>query len=623
MTRHFTSKARCLTIVTLFLFSILAALASIAQTQANSADHRTAMHHARQQKSGALPQDGGNPLFLGGFYTYSGDSASESVAIADVNGDGKPDLIVANQGCPSCGDAFVSVLLGNGDGTFQNPLEFDSGGVFTIFAAVADVNHDGKPDIILANYYGGCTSGDCNGTVSVLLGNGNGTFQPAVPYSLPAENPDALAVADLNGDGKLDIVVGLWNSGIAVLMGNGDGTFQPATPYPNLGQVLALSIADVNHDGKPDVIAAGIVQSTGTVTVLLGKGDGTFQSAQTFPSGSPTGYWASAVAVADMNGDGKPDLVVANYQNNVGVLLGKGDGTFQPVVLYSSGGAAQSAVVTDVGGDGITDVIVGNYTGGSSGSIGVLLGNGDGTLQPVVNFGPLGAWSVAAGDLNGDGRPDVAVATFGGDVDLLFNDTGPHTPTATAVTSSLNPVPKDEYVTYTATVTSQTGTATGTVTFYDNGTAIGTAGLLNNQGSVTTIYKAKHKGDGGLHTIVANYSGDLLNSPSTGSTYEGVGDQPFPSVTALATSGSPSQLGQPVTFTATVTSPYYSGPIPDGEVVTFYNGGAEIGTGTTTGGVAVFTTSSLTARKHTIKAQYPGDKVFKKSIGKVTQVVEK
>ena len=623
MPRRFASKGRCLTIVVPFLalFTILATLAPVAQPQVGSRDRRAAENHARPEKSGSLPQDGGNPLFLGSYTYYSGPSASESVAIADVNGDGKPDLIVANQGCTSCGDGTVSVLLGNGDGTFQYPLQYDSGGVFTIAVTVADLNHDGNPDIILANYYGECPTGECNGTVTVLLGNGNGTFQSAVPYVVPAEAPDAVAVADLNGDGKLDIVVGLWNSGLAVLMGNGDGTFQPATLYSGLGQIYALSIADVNHDGKPDVIAAGYAQTVGTITVLLGKGDGTFQPVKTFPSGAPTGYWPSAVAVADMNKDGKLDLVVANYLSNVGVLLGNGDGTFQSVVLYSSGGAS-NAVVIDVDGDGIADVVVGSRDCCPS-SVGVLLGNGDGTLLPALGFPATTAYFVAAGDLNGDGTPDVVAATQSDYVYVLLNDTGPHTPTTTAVTSSRNPVDKQEPVTYTATVASQSGTATGSVTFYDNGTNIGTAGLSNNQASVTTVYKAKHKGDGGLHTITATYSGDLTNSPSTGSMVEGVGNQPFPSVTSLATSGSPSQLGQPVTFTATVSSIYGNGVIPDGEVVTFYNGALEIGTGATVGGVATFTTSSLTARKHTIKAEYAGDGAYKKSIGKVTQVVEK
>jgi hypothetical protein len=623
MPRHFTSRVRCLTIVALFLalFAILATPAA-AQTQIRSGDRRGAENNARPEKSGARPQDGGYPLFVPPASYYIGNDASEAVAVADVNGDGKPDLIVASQSCGSCGHGVVSVLLGNGDGTFQPFVQYDPGGYYAAAVAVADLNHDGKPDLVVTNYYGECQSEGCNGTAAVLLGNGDGTFQPAVLYNLPAGNPDAIGVADLNGDGKLDVVVGFWSVGLAVLIGNGDGTLQSPVFYSGFGEVFGLSIADVNHDGKPDVIAAGFTQPSGTVSVLLGKADGTLQPAVTYQSGAQTG-WAAAVAIADMNGDGKLDLVVANYANNAAVLLGNGDGSFQPPVLYSSGGLAVSAAVADVDGDGIPDVVVGNFTGNSPGSIGVLLGNGDGTLQPVVSFGPLSAWSLTAADLNGDHRPDVVATTLGGDVFVLMNDTGTHTPTTTAVTSSGNPIQKLVRVTYTATITSQSGTATGSVSFDDNGVNLGTAGLSNNQASVSTIYKAHGPIRGGLHTITATYSGDVTNAPSTGSMIEGVGNQPFPSETALATSGSPSQLGQPVTFTATVSSNYGNETIPDGELVTFYNGAVELGTGTTTGAVATFTTSSLTSRKHTIKAEYAGDNVYKKSIGKVTQVVEK
>lgn len=623
MTRHAASTARCLTAGALFLalFTILATLAPVAQTQVRSADQRAAENHALQEKSGALPQDGGFPFFLPPAYYSTANSGAESVAIADVNGDGKPDLIVASQGCTTCGDGSVSVLLGKGDGTFQPFVQYDAGGVFTIAVAVADVNHDGKPDLVVTNYYGECPTGNCDGTVAVLLGNGDGTFQPAVLYDVPGENPDAVALADLNGDGKVDMVVGLWNSGIAVLMGNGDGTFQPATLYPELGQVFALSIADVNHDGKPDVIAAGFVQ-TPTVSVLLGKGDGTFKPVKTFPSGAPTDNWATAVAVADMNGDGKLDLVVANYQSNVGVLLGNGDGTFQPVVLYKSGGLSESAVVTDVDGDGIADVVVGNLDCCASDSVGVLLGNGDGTLQPVVNFATVRAYFLAAGDLNGDGKPDVVAATQSSEVYVLLNDSGPHDPTTTTLASSINPVPKGTTVTFTATVTSQSDTATGSVTFYDNGTVIGVAGLSNNQAACSAIYERKGPPNRGVHSITAIYSGDLANGPSTSPILsEGVGRQPFTSATAIATSGTPSMLGQPVTFTATVKSIY--GTIPDGEVVTFLDDAIEIGTGATTGGVAKLTTSSLTVKTHYIKAKYAGDAAFKTSIGKVIQVVGK
>jgi len=188
--------------------------------------------------------------------------------------------------------------------------------------------------------------------------------------------------------------------------------------------------------------------------------------------------------------------------------------------------------------------------------------------------------------------------------------------TTTSLQSSLNPALVERSVTYTATVTSQYGGAvTGTVTFQDNGAMIATVTLSANQ----AVYSTKYAKDG-VHMITATYSGDANNtssiSPSLLEQIKG-----FPSKTVLTTSGSPSFVRQPVTFTATVTSTH--GAIPDGELVTFYDGPTEIGTGTTASGVATFTTSSLTAKTHIIKGTYAGDATFAPSTGSVKQVVDK
>jgi hypothetical protein len=190
--------------------------------------------------------------------------------------------------------------------------------------------------------------------------------------------------------------------------------------------------------------------------------------------------------------------------------------------------------------------------------------------------------------------------------------------TTTSLASSENPAPVKHGVTYTATVTNQNGAAlTGTVTFQDSGATIATVPLSNNKAAYSTSYP-----DAGVHLITATYSGDPNYAGSVSSVLtQDIGNPPFSSDTALATSGSPSQFGQPVTFRATVSSIH--GTIPDGGLVTFYDGVTEIGTGTTTGGAATFTTSLLTAKRHTIKASYAGDAQFKPSTGKVTQVVDK
>jgi hypothetical protein len=245
--------------------------------------------------------------------------------------------------------------------------------------------------------------------VAVLLGNGDGTFQAAVPYSSGGLYADWVFVADLRGTGRQDLIVGNCgsvlnnicvgtNGGVAVLLGNGDGTFQPAVTYSQTFGVAAVAAADVDGDGKLDLLLATNCGTGGSymgcVGVLSGKGDGTFATALTYSSG---GYSPGAIAVGDVNGDGKADLVVAHCgtvsgcgAGNVGVLLGNGNGTFAAGVVYGSAGIYPDGVVIgDVNGDGKPDLIVANSSTSFSvnaGDLGVLLGNGDGTFQAAVAY---------------------------------------------------------------------------------------------------------------------------------------------------------------------------------------------------------------------------------------------
>ena len=316
--------------------------------------------------------------------------------------------------------------------------------------ALADVNRDGKADLLLANQC--LSSSDCaGGSVSVLLGKGNGTFQPAVTYNSGGFTATSVAVGDVNKDGKPDLIVanectvsnscGFGNGDvlIGVLLGNGDGTFQPAVTFSagGVGIPVAhpLTLADVNKDGKLDLLISNCASfdncGTGGVAVLLGNGDGTFQAEVNY---SPGGFRSNFVAVGDVNKDGKLDLVVANECDNdincgvgtlgsVGVLLGNGDGTFKPAVAYESSGYNAAAVALgDVNGDGKLDMLIANQcasapncSNGANGSVSVLLGKGDGTFSPAVSIVTPGQniGALEIGDFNGDRMLDIASGTGG------------------------------------------------------------------------------------------------------------------------------------------------------------------------------------------------------------------
>jgi hypothetical protein len=329
-----------------------------------------------------------------------------SVAADDFNGDGKLDLVVANSGSNN-----VSVLLGNGDGTFQAAVNYDAGSN-PQFVAVGDFNADGKLDLAVVNGSSGI------GSVSILLGKGDGTFQAAVSYGVGLQ-PISVAVADFNGDGKLDLAVvnmSTSNGSVSVLLGKGDGTFQAASSFDVGTFPFSVAVGDFNGDDKLDLAVVNF--GSGTVSVLLGNGDGTFQAAVDYGGGNAP----VSVAVADFNGDGKLDLAVANLASgnvgpgNVSVLLGKGDGTFQPAVSYEAGSntGAASVAAGDFSGDGRLDLVVATSGTNSANNVSILVGNGDGTFQPGVNYGTGSNPFAAVGDFNRDGRLDIAVVDLGG-----------------------------------------------------------------------------------------------------------------------------------------------------------------------------------------------------------------
>jgi hypothetical protein len=346
---------------------------------------------------------------------YATGRAPVSVASGDLNGDGKPEIMTANEGADT-----ISVLHNRGDGSFDAKRDYPTGrrpfGV-----EIGDLNGDGSPDLVTLNF----------ADVSVLLNRGNGSFEPGTDYPFLG---DSLSIADVNGDGKPEIVgSGVRRGSVSALLNRGDGTFEPERDYRVADNPGPVAIGDLNGDSKPDLATASSTEST--VSVLLNRGDGSFETRRDYRVGVIPG----PVAIGDLNGDGKPDLAVEGVAD-VSVLLNRGDGTFRAAHHYDiCGGFAYggchyphfgSLAIADLNGDGKSDLVTKHFDGNPinpdvaklEDMVSVLVNKGDGTFAAKHSYrtgfrfvaypdGEAGDPWLAIVDLNGNGTPDIATRT--------------------------------------------------------------------------------------------------------------------------------------------------------------------------------------------------------------------
>ena len=334
-------------------------------------------------------------------------SSPISIAVGDFNRDGIKDLAVV-----AFSAGKLAVLIGNGDGTFKTPVYYDA---VASTVAAADLRNNGILDLALTDNIGN--------NLQILLGNGDGTFGPSQFYATP-NFPNVIGVGDFTGDHKLDAVT-VDQSGycpcISLLLGNGDGTFQepPIITMPP-DAAAAIGIGDFNRDGKLDLVTVGQFGSAGQAGILLGNGDGTFTPGESYDIGADP----QSVAVADLNGDGKLDLAIADiFAGSIDILLGNGDGTFRQGAIVPTLAFPGSIQQADFNGDGKVDLAV--ATGSGPTVISVYFGNGDGTFQAPRNFSAAGeAGTLAVGDFNGDHRADILLADYSGNSVVTLLNTG-------------------------------------------------------------------------------------------------------------------------------------------------------------------------------------------------------
>jgi hypothetical protein len=562
----------------------------------------------------------------------------EAVTIADVNGDGNKDIISSNF---DGGD--ITVMLGKGDGTVSLPtVGYSTGGSPHTSALVEDFNGDGFMDIVVP---------DDNFSFVYLQGYGDGTFRAAMDFFSPVpDNGRPFAQVIATADGYPDVVVGNCcdgTIGITVFLSQPDGTLSPGVNYGSGGSLTSVAIADFNGDGIPDIAALDLTGNS--VQIFTGNGDGTFTEGASYltggnnANGSKNGGF-NQIVTGDFNKDGHIDIAVANYSsNNVGVLLNDGNGGFLTAATYqfTNSGNAQTIATADVNNDGYLDLVVTNYA--SPGVINVLLNQKNGTFlaapQSPITFAFNYPGNIALGDLNGDGKLDLAVtiddpagpglAVAQGNGDGTFQPAILF-PTTLQVAKLNPPYPGD------VKIFDLNGDGNNDL-IYSNASFgakpdYGTVGILYNTGTnpstfaasmfyspveypagsfVYSLALADVNNDGAKDIVMADgfFAGVtvMLNGSGSGS--------------VVASSANPAIVGTSVSFTANVAATVRGiTAVPTG-TVTFLDGSTSLGTATLTGGTATFTTTGLAIGTHSITVQYGGDSNFHSSTSKLLSEV--
>jgi hypothetical protein len=535
----------------------------------------------------------------------------KGIVAADFNSNGSLDLAVVSQNSNT-----VSILASNFGGPFTAGASYPTGSQPWGIVA-ADFFGTGQPGLAITN--------SRDNTITILLPNGGGTFRPGTTVSLPGVFPTQLVAADFNGDGKMDLaVLNTCGTGagvcfpqaapqvpgtVTILLGNGDGTFTVSAATLTTGNVpYAMAAADLNGDGFIDLVVAN--QNSNNLTILMGNGDGTFTPSGASPT---TGNAPSAIAIGDFNGDGNVDLAVTNSgDNTVSILLNQNCSNlpaaqcaFAPAPTSPAVGSGPTAISTaDMNADGFLDLVVVNSSGNS---VSALLGDGTGAFNAVVPQGQpdfsTGAapQAVVLGDFNQDGRLDIVTSNASGSYSYLRQAA-----VAQLSLTTSNPAPfYGLFLTFTANVIPPFGqsTPTGTITFFDGATPIGTVSVSGDQG-----YFQYPGLNAGAHQVTAVYSGDSNFVSITSNAVSETVTQ-AQTITTLSSNVNTVFYVQPFTLTATI-QPQNTGTAT-GTVIFFdTSSSTSLGSATPVNNVAQLTLSKLTPGAHVIVASYQGDSNF-------------